>query len=352
MNRSLYESGFFIFTHMRAMHVDTLNTFLILLSLILAYMLPFELFLLAYAILGPLHYLTEIQWIQGKKYFVKSKSWKYLIIVFAFTFSIPIVLSLSYFDGIENEWFQFLKYDARTYLNGLLFLALVTALSLVVFKKEKVQLIAIAVGIVIAILLNQFMEYHVVVGIFLPTIIHVFLFTLLFMLYGNLKTHSKTGYLNVVLMLLIPFFILNLSLPDAFYEFSNETKEIFTENSFFVLPTQLSRMLGFSDGSQFFFYDQLMIKIQIFVSFAYTYHYLNWFSKTTVIGWHKQLTTKRSLIILAVWIASMLLYAYDYKLGLALLLFLSVLHVFMEFPLNVISIKGIGQFVYSKFRSG
>ena len=41
----------------------------------------------------------------------------------------------------------------------------------------------------------------------------------------------------------------------------------------------------------------------------------------------------------------MALYWYDYRVGLALLLFLSLLHVIMEFPLNVLSVKGIVAFL-------
>ena len=49
--------------------VDKLNSFLILISLGLACFLPFELFLVSYALLGPLHYLTESNWIRDKGFF-------------------------------------------------------------------------------------------------------------------------------------------------------------------------------------------------------------------------------------------------------------------------------------------
>src|SRR5438128_4598659 len=38
-----------------------------------AYVFPFELFLFSYAILGPLHYLTEISWLHERKYFTESE---------------------------------------------------------------------------------------------------------------------------------------------------------------------------------------------------------------------------------------------------------------------------------------
>ena len=43
------------------------------LSMLAAFMLPFETFLFAYAFLGPLHYLTEISWLHDRKYFTKGK---------------------------------------------------------------------------------------------------------------------------------------------------------------------------------------------------------------------------------------------------------------------------------------
>ncbi len=46
--------------------VNYLNMGLMVLSCALAFVLPFELFLLAYAVLGPLHYLTQISWLHDR----------------------------------------------------------------------------------------------------------------------------------------------------------------------------------------------------------------------------------------------------------------------------------------------
>src|SRR5438128_829474 len=53
--------------------VNYLNLGLMIVSCVLAYITPFELFLFAYAVLGPLHYLTEISWLHDRKYFVEAK---------------------------------------------------------------------------------------------------------------------------------------------------------------------------------------------------------------------------------------------------------------------------------------
>ena len=53
--------------------INYLNMGLMALSALLAYFLPFETFLFAYAFLGPLHYLTEISWLHDRNYFSKGK---------------------------------------------------------------------------------------------------------------------------------------------------------------------------------------------------------------------------------------------------------------------------------------
>ena len=78
-----------------------------------------------------------------------------------------------------------------------------------------------------------------------------------------------------------------------------------------------------------------------FVAFAYTYHYLNWFSKTSIIKWH--LVPRKSLItVLVLWGLSLVLYISNYRTGIMALYFLSFVHVIFEFPLNFRSFKDIG----------
>ena len=79
-----------------------------------------------------------------------------------------------------------------------------------------------------------------------------------------------------------------------------------------------------------------------FIAFAYTYHYLNWFSKTSVIRWH-QVPKLRFAIVIVAWIASVALYLTEYNIGFRWLFLLSFLHVMLEFPLNHQSFIGIGK---------
>jgi hypothetical protein len=86
--------------------------------------------------------------------------------------------------------------------------------------------------------------------------------------------------------------------------------------------------------------SQTGILIMRFIAFAYTYHYLNWFSKTEIIRWHK-VPKGRFIAVIVLWIASLAVYAYNYALGLQWLFFLSFSHVLLEFPLNFTSFVGI-----------
>ena len=79
-----------------------------------------------------------------------------------------------------------------------------------------------------------------------------------------------------------------------------------------------------------------------FIAFAYTYHYLNWFSKTAIIKWHKAPVRRLSLIGV-LWAACIVLYIYNYSGAVKVLFFLSYLHVFLEFPLNHMSIIGVAR---------
>jgi hypothetical protein len=54
----------------RAPVVDIANFFLIWLTLALALAWPFQLFLFSYIVIGPLHYLTEINWLEKQNYFL------------------------------------------------------------------------------------------------------------------------------------------------------------------------------------------------------------------------------------------------------------------------------------------
>lgn len=185
-------------------------------------------------------------------------------------------------------------------------------------------------------------------GLFLPTIVHVYLFTLLFMLYGNMKSKSGFGFLGSALLLLVPFFIIFMNIDVTSYMVSQRTATIYDASKFLNLNYIMTGLFdGYKDG-KFYVLSPVGIKVQIFIAFAYTYHYLNWFSKTSIIGWKKSLTKRKSLYILLIWASAVGIYLYDFYTGLIALYFLSVLHVLFEFPLNAITIKSLFRFKRKK----
>ncbi|WP_299885835.1 hypothetical protein [uncultured Lacinutrix sp.] len=327
---------------MNSLNIDKLNLVLILLSFSLACFLPFELFLFGYAFLGPLHYLTETNWIADKNYFVINKNWKYLVLCAAIIYSVPYIFSLPIFSKFLNESIIiFLTNTVVRYTNFVLFFVLISAILVLFYKTYK----AFAISLLIAFLLSLWTytseTYILINGVLLPTIIHVYLFTILFMLYGARNKKTNYGIINIVLVLILPLCLVFLDTDIFNYQFSQDVKNRYIGNNFHVLNANLSKLFGVYDDLRFFFYEKIDLKIQIFIAFAYIYHYLNWFSKTTIIGWHKQLTTKKTVTILIIWIAILCFYIYDFRLGFVVSIFLSLTHVMLEFPLNIITIRSL-----------
>lgn len=325
-----------------ARKTDYLNIGLIIISLLLAFYIPFELFLFAYAVLGPLHYLTEISWLRSKGYFVSKKNLILGIGIFCASFALPAFIFFQSFpDIITSAGGKSVILFFAEWTNGMIFTALIFAFGLVFIKQTKYLIAFLAIGLIVGYSLNYVPFYQVLIGALLPTVIHVYLFTLLFMLYGALKAKSRPAMVGIVLALLCPLIIILMPIDPNSYYLTEDIKQTFLESKFHFLVATIAGILGVSSGNEFYFYEQPFIKIQIFIAFAYCYHYLNWFSKTSVIGWHKNLNLKKVAIITAIWGASIFLYWYDYKVGFASLVFLSMLHLFLEFPLNWISMKGI-----------
>jgi hypothetical protein len=298
-----------------------------LLSAVLAFILPFELFLFSYAVLGPLHYLTEIGWLHKKNYFTKGK--------YDFVFLSVLCVLVFYFSYVNPT-------KNQTIIPNLILYAILLAL-IFVFVKDNLYRIVLAVLAVIGISVSKMgFDYVIWVGIFLPTIIHVFIFTWAFMFYGVLKNKSFSGYLSIIALILIGVSFFVIKAPGLQYEVSayvGKSYELFYLLNkflieFFGLETTLTseRALVYATNAGFI--------VMRFIAFAYTYHYLNWFSKTSVIQWHK-VPKKTLYITLVLWVFSVVLYVIDYNIGLKALYFLSFLHVFLEFPLNITSFQGI-----------
>lgn len=320
--------------------IDLINIGLIILSLVIAIKLPFKLFLFVYAILGPLHYLTEINWLDKKNYFMTAKrNWVLPFIFFALVISAkPLFDLFTLNNGAPNNFINFLLQQANT----MVLAAFVFAISLLFLKKSFHVLFGLIGSVLLAYTLNHYVSEAVIfAGIFLPTIIHIYVFTLLFILYGAIRGKSKFGIYNAIVLLTVPFIIYFISIDPNNYSLAPKTSTSYMDSTIGNVAAMIGKFLGGVENGKFYALSEVAIKIQIFIAFAYTYHYLNWFSKTSVIGWKNSLTKKRSIIILGIWLVSVGLYLYDFKTGFTALFLLSFLHVTMEFPLNAVTIKGL-----------
>ena len=401
--------------------INFLNIGLMLITAVFAFFLPFETFLLAYAFLGPLHYLTEISWLHDRQYFTKGK--------YDFVPLLLIGVALSYAAFAKDFDFNidfYKEFVALNLFDKLLVLALFSSLIFAFVKNLVVKIIAI---LFIFIFISGWLapenatENSKSTTIFaltslVPTLIHVYLFTGLFMLFGALKSRSKTGLLSVSAFLIIPiylvyglpvtpkknyisdygkeayyadgdgFFYTNVSIMDHFRlmnepnltnkqyldsiinkdsktnqtpiaerqritdSLSDKLNQAFIvpnpESEYYMRPIPAKLAIPIESKDYYWnyvFFSDFGIMLMRFIAFAYMYHYLNWFSKTEVIRWHK-VPKIRFVAVLLLWLTACALYAYNYSLGLSFLFFLSFTHVLLEFPLNMVSIVGIGKETY------
>ncbi len=322
---------------MKSKQVDLVNIGLIFISLLVAFKLPFHLFLFSYAVLGPLHYLTEINWLKGNNYFSSiNKKWSYFFVLISFLIALPSLIDLL-LPATKKNPTVFIEYLKKINV-PIIFIAFTSALGFAFMKKISHIMITIAVAIVASVFLIKVQGWILLFGVFMPTLIHVYLFTLLFMLYGAIKSKSTYGYIGVACMIVCIVIIASSHINPKNYILSETTVATFFSSNMQYVLGAISKILGIFEGTKTpSIFHPAIIKVQIFIAFAYTYHYLNWFSKTSIIKWH-QITKKEGITILGLWAVSVILYIYDYKTGFVLLMFLSYLHVLLEFPLNYITI--------------
>src|ERR1700733_3954794 len=54
--------------------INAVHLGLMLAALAITYLVPFELLLLSYVVLGPAHYFTEFSWLHDRKYFLPHRN--------------------------------------------------------------------------------------------------------------------------------------------------------------------------------------------------------------------------------------------------------------------------------------
>jgi len=322
--------------------IDVINVGLLLFSLALAFVIPFELFLFVYAVLGPLHYLTEISWLHDKNYYTKSRKDVILLVIISLFLTFLFVAGQHYGPWLN----EIIPSETHGILNSsLTFIAFGSAMFMAFIRKPMVRAVGIILTILMVLLVNKSIPFFTV---FLPTLVHVFLFTSLFMLYGALRSKSKVGLFTVFLHILCPILLFYMFPGDSNMFLSDGGKAMYENSMFAGLNSYILQnnfgveIRSMQELTNTIFHTDLGVSIMRFIAFAYTYHYLNWFSKTEIIRWHK-VPKSRFIGVLIAWVVSVVLYAWDYTLGFQWLFLLSFMHVLLEFPLNYVSVAGIFQ---------
>ena len=318
--------------------INYLNIGLMILSMIAAFILPFETFLFAYAFLGPLHYLTEISWLHDRNYFTKGK---YDFIVLGL---IAFLITYDYFAMTYEFHKSFHELYTEMNLYGkLLALALIGSILFALVENLWVKIIGLVLlyGFIDRWFAPNYLTQNgelifkpsfstFTVTSLVPTLIHVYLFTGLFMLYGALKSRSVSGLIQVAFFIFIPIVLTSFFINDSFINVSEYGRNAYDGegNGFLGLNIEVMRefnlidlpQLKNEDGQQLFyttgeaaidfnaakelvFYSSTGILLMRFIAFAYLYHYLNWFSKTEIIRWHK-VPKVRFLAVIVLWITA------------------------------------------------
>ncbi len=344
---------------MKSKQVDYLNIGLMVVSFFLAILMPFKLFLFSYAILGPLHYLTEIGWLKKQQYFTKKKSDYVWLVVLCLLVTVgALTIETGNWKSTTGvyQWLRttpFIKDIINLLIQwqaNFIFVAFIAALAFTIFNKTIYKLALIVVGALFAYQMTNIGDQNILLifGVFIPTILHVSLFTGAFILYGALKSKNFSAYLSFLIFIIciIAFFLVGMDAGS--YQVGQYVKDTFASTKFDRLTIAIGEL--FVDQKTivpFSYNNDLLLRIQAFIAFSYTYHYLNWFSKTSIIKWHE---VPRAWIVasFSIWIASIALYFYNYRIGLMALFFLSLLHVFLEFPLNHRTFMFIGSEFWNK----
>jgi hypothetical protein len=297
--------------------INYLNIALMVASVLMAAYLPFETFLVAYAVLGPLHYLTEISWLHDRGYFTSgARDWIGLV-------GVAIVAAIcSLFPGE-------IPAGIGSFALGSFF---VGAAAMVFARSGMSKVWFVALAVMVGLAAAMWDPLFILFTAFLPTLLHVYVFTGLFILHGAIKGRSFSGILSLAVFLAAPFVCMfGISSPEWYNPtvFALEAMGPFDPVGWltldlFGLPLTREHWLGFM---------RLM-------GFAYSYHYLNWFSKTRIIQWHN-VPRSRMRLILVVYLSALALYGYNYYWGFVAVMTLSFAHVMLELPLNFRTVAGV-----------
>jgi hypothetical protein len=293
------------------------NFLALVVSAVAASLAPLQVFIFVYAFVGPLHYLTEIAWLKKKGfYFGGGVVSERVYVAVAAVLCVAVSVDFYIHRGLTG------------YAIGVLMVLSLGAL----VKKPYVLISALVAGYVAKFFVHGLVIF---VGAILPTIVHVYVFTMLFMVSGLVRERKQAAiawikWVNPVLLLGLPVVLVmarwNYPPPGSYW--------VHAEAGFSALHGYLVGLLGHNlhpDAS--ILADPAAAGVLRFLAFIYLFHYLNWFAKTELLQWHRVSRASWGWIA-ALYSVSVGCYLWNFVIGFYLVNFLSMLHVFLEFPLN------------------
>ncbi len=296
------------------------NFLALVVSAVAAILAPLQVFIFVYAFVGPLHYLTEIAWLKKKGFYFGDGAVSERVYV-AVAAVLCVVVSIDFY----------VHRRLTGYAVGILMVLSLGAL----VKKPYVLISALVAGYVAKFFVHGLVMF---VGTILPTIVHVYVFTMLFMLSGLVRERGRPGlawvrwinWINPFLLLGLPVALAmarwNYPAPGSYW--------IHAEAGFSSLHGYLVGLLGHNlHPDATILADPAAAGVLRFLAFIYLFHYLNWFAKTELLQWHR-VSLRSWGWIAALYSVSVGCYLWNFVVGFYLVNFLSMLHVFLEFPLN------------------
>lgn len=326
--------------------VEWINIGLMILCALGARLFPYELLVGSFLILGPAHYLTQISWMRDRNYFVASKQvgpWGWLLpFGFLWLSALGVVSSpigsIFVFGLLCCLWVGYcwacLDPKSKT--------------STVVIKTISLLIISFIPTFIIIIfnLPTKFPNWWIfglpfLLGVLLPTFLHVFAFSAAFMLSGYRKSKEPASMASFALLIggviTLIFWPMN---PQPLPEALRPTLDFF--RPLIELLSQTGEIFGpFKFGSATEEYLMAFSsQIASVLAFIYTYHYLNWFSKVEILRWNK-MDRPRFVGVVACYAGVLTLMAFSFGTGLVLAIYLANVHMLLEIPLDMRVILGL-----------